>query len=289
MAELPTAQILKEILDELKKLNQKLDLDREGRRVDVKGKDADRQDMIPQLEAAVQALSTKATEGDMKEEEAAHGIGDMEASQALMSGGLGAGESRNPDGDHRSAEGAGDEMDMPASKPSQPLGESDPNNPVSCESGVKESSTKGEKEVAFRYHWNLPAYGGEDEDYPEPSEDQKNKWTELLQHNWGIPDDGRQPLTLRTRHLMYVGNDVADRTLQTAQDYIKRLRDNGTAYSRFTIDDYLGLDGPRRGYFGPEWKNIALPNEEVRLKLDVDRYLQLDDTKIPPAPWRRFM
>jgi hypothetical protein len=281
---------LKEILDELKKLNQKLDVDREGVRRDVEGKGLDREGAIPQLEAGGRVLSTKITEGDLKDEQASDGVGDARASQALMSGGFGAGKSPNPDGDHGSAEGAGDEMDMPATAPSQALGGNNP-NAVSSEPGVEGSSTEGEKEVTYRYHWKLPAYGGTDEDYPGPSEDQKNKWTELLQHNWGIPNDGRLPLTLQTKYLMHVGDEAADGILQTVQDYLKNLRDNGSRYSRFTVDDYIAPGRCGRLYFGQRGNDyhFELPNEDIIPKWNVDQYPSLDDAKDSPAPWRRFM
>jgi len=106
------------------------------------------------LDSKVEAESGEAAVRDLGDNQGTERYAHRGASQALMSGDLGAGESTNPAIDHGSAEGPREEMNMPATAPSHPPEESDP-NAVSSEPEVEESSIKDEKEVVFRITGNF--------------------------------------------------------------------------------------------------------------------------------------
>ena len=319
MGDLATARILKEILDELKKMNQKLDLTRDERGVDADVKNENQHDeaIETRLEAEVESLSARTADNDMKDDQGANLLGatasiaaiqpsalvdglvsempgehvlatqgairDAEVSQPVMSGGLG-------DTGHRGNEGDGsDDGQVRSPRNSQSLVERTSNDGVSSE--LETSTEYAGEEVTFEYQWNEPSHDiPHPNTYPPPSQLIKDRWSEILPF-WGIPIDQRVMLTLNTPNLYFLPQDEADGVLKAVRDYSKDLKSKGSAYSQFTIDDYLAPDGRLRRYFDNAWpgNRFDQPNEEMRVRFDTGNYPPLDETEAPPAPWRRFM
>lgn len=326
MGDIATARILKEILDELKKLNQKLDLKGEEVRgkADVKSENQDDENIVTPLDTGVESRSAGTTENDKRDEEGADPRGateslaaspssaledgvasemtgdhvlvtqganeDAEVLQVAMSGGL---ESAGrPDiGKDRSDDGRVDSStnvtNVPATISSQALVEKTSNNGDSSE--LEATEEQAEKEVTFRYRWNGPSYGTPNpDDYPPLSEATQDRWSKLLPF-WGIPDDHRIPLTLDTPYLVSLPDDQADEVLKTVRGYIEELESKGSSYSRFTIKDYLP-DGRIWSYFdnaaGATQSNR--PDEEIRIQFEDEKY-PLPEIAPSLAPWRRFM
>jgi hypothetical protein len=295
MAELGTDELLREILVELRTLNRKLGLEREGERVDVKVAGLDNEDAIPQSGPTFEAGSGEATENDLKDKQGAKGLGGTGAPHALMSGGLGDGGSSKLEGDHASVDSARDRKDEPTATPSQALRKRSLNGGVSWEPFASEdhSNADGEEVIfRFRYHWNLPSYGPANKnDFREPTPEEKKKWSELLEYNWAIPKDGRLPLRLNSHYLVSKSDNMAKDILQAVRDYSKELAIRAPTYSRFTIDDYLPPDGRRQRYFsrGPSERLSGLPDDDIRVKWNIYQYPPRDHWDVSLAPWRRFM
>jgi len=294
MPEPGTAELLKEILLELRALNRNLGMEYGGRSIDGKNAGLEDTDAISQLAANFEAGLRGGVQSDVEDRQAAKGVGTVEAPKALVDGAFDNAEPSKLEGDHLLVDSAKGGKDLPVTEPSHALVAVSSNDRVSSEPDAKDDRLNPEKrDVTFCYHWNLPSYGhAREESYPKPSEVKKALWSKYLGTDWAIPGDGRLPLTLNSPYLMSKSDEEAEGTLRAVRDYTGALAFFKTpGFSRFIIMDYL--PHPRRShkrsfqYFSgdPDKDEDGLPEHFIKIKWNVVQYPLLPLGK----PWRRFM